>query len=251
MTRKEQEMLSRYEPVCYELLRPGEVRALREATPIAYIPAGSLEWHSFQNPLGTDALKAHAVCCEAALRHGGVVLPPFYQGLVGDHNWGPEEWEGYTLGYNQPDMLENAMLGTARALVLAGWKVLVGVTGHDVEPQRAAMERAITQAVRDTDVQGFAVLEGALQQPEDDLPVSMDHAGAWETSCMMHACPGRVDLDTLRERELSDPEQMKMSGPEGIGGKNPLKYASPELGTQIIEKMGDRIGAKARGLLEG
>ena len=244
-------MLAQYEAVCYEQLRPGQVRAIRQTAPIAYVPAGSLEWHGFQNPLGTDSLKAHAICCEAALRHGGVVLPPFYQGLLGYDNWGPEGWSGYTLSFNEPSTLEAAMLGVARSLVFGGWKVIVGVTGHDVAEQRDAMQRAIEQATADTDATGFALMEGELHEVDEGIPIGMDHAGAWETSCMMYAYPDKVDLDTLRERKLSDTENMKMSGPEGIGGKNPLKYASVELGRKIIERMGDLIGAKARQALEG
>jgi hypothetical protein len=34
-----------------------------------------------------------------------------------------------------------------------------------------------------------------------------------------------------------------------MGGKNPLKYASAELGKKIIERMGDLIGAKAKAML--
>jgi creatinine amidohydrolase len=226
--------MPRYEQVCYELLRPAEIKALREASPIAYIPAGSLEWHSFQNPLGTDAIKAH--------------------GLVGEDNWGPPNWKGYTLGYNQPEVFEAAMLGTARALVAAGWKLIVGVTGHDVESQRAAIERAIKQATDGKNATGFAVMEGSLHTPDEDLPYGMDHAGAWETSCMMYVLPKRVDLETLRQRKLSNEEEMKMTGPEGIGGKNPLKYASVKLGEKIVKRMGELIGRKARktlALLQG
>lgn len=242
-------MVEKYEAVAYEYLRPGQVKALREQRPIAYIVSGSLEWHSFQNPLGTDSLKAHAICCEAALKHGGVVLPPFYQGLLGESNWGPEGWGGYTLSFNQADMFESAVLGIARALVFSEWKVLVGVTGHDVEPQRAAMERAIEAATGGTDATGFAVREGDLHSPDDEIPLSMDHAAAWETSCMMYACPDKVDLDTLRERRLSSDEDFEMSEAEGMGGKNPLKYASAEMGRKIVERMGDLIGAKASSLL--
>jgi len=246
--------MPRYEQVCYELLRPAEIKALREASPIAYIPAGSLEWHSFQNPLGTDAIKAHAICCEAAIKYGGVVLPAFYQGLVGEDNWGPPNWKGYTLGYNQPEVFEAAMLGTAKALVAAGWKLIVGVTGHDVEPQRAAIERAIKQATDGKNADGFAVMECSLHTPDEELPYGGDHAGAWETSCMMYVFPKRVDLETLRQRKLSNEEEMKMTGPEGIGGKNPLKYASVKLGEKIVKRMGELIGRKARktlALLQG
>ncbi|KPK85559.1 MAG: hypothetical protein AMJ81_03345 [Phycisphaerae bacterium SM23_33] len=243
-------MLPKYEAVCYELLRPEQVEALREAAPIAYVPAGSLEWHGLQNPLGTDALKAHAICCEAALGHGGVVLPPFYQGLLGYNNWGPEGWAGFTLSFNEGPTLEAAMLGIARALVFGGWKVIVGVSGHDVAPQRDAMQRAIETATRGTQAVGLALLEGELHSPDEEIPVSMDHAGAWETSCMMYAFPDKVELDALRKRKLCTEDQLKMSGPEGIGGKNPLKYASAELGGKIIERMGELIGRKARQMLE-
>ena len=242
-------MLGRYEPVCYELLRPAQVRALHEKCPIAYVVAGSLEWHGFQNPLGCDSLKAHAICCEAALAHGGVVLPPFYQGLLGTSNWGPEDWGGFTLSFNEDEMLERAMLGIAKALVFSGWKVIVGVTGHDVDPQRDAMQRAIDAATKGTASTGFAMKEGELHEKSNEIPFHMDHAAAWETSCMMYAYPDKVDLDTLRERTLSSDEDFQMSGPEGMGGKNPLKYASADLGKKIIERMGDLIGRKAKGML--
>lgn len=243
-------MQQRHEAVCYEYLRPAQIKARREEAPIAYIVAGSLEWHSFQNPLGTDSLKAHAICCEAALATGGVVLPPFYQGLLGETNWGPEGWAGYTLSFNTGEMFEAAMLGVARALVFGGWKVLVGVTGHDVAEQRDALGRAISRATSDVDgATGFAVMEGEMHVQDEHLPYRMDHAGAWETSCMLYEHPDKVDLDTLRSRTLSADEDLKMSGPEGIGGKNPLKYASAELGQRIITRCADLIGARAREVL--
>ncbi|MDO8682766.1 MAG: creatininase family protein [Armatimonadota bacterium] len=173
-------MLPKYESVCYELLRPEQVKEIKEKCPIAYITVGSLEWHSLQNPLGTDSLKAHAVCCEAALKYGGVVLPPYYQGLTRD--WGPEDWYGYTLSILGTDEFEAMMLKVAQALVQAGWKVIVGVTGHDVGRQRDAMARAIDAATRETDAVGFALMEGELHEVNDEIPFAMDHAAAWETS---------------------------------------------------------------------
>jgi len=242
-------MLAKYAAVCYEHLRPEQVKAIRERAPIAYIVAGSLEWHSFQNPLGTDSLKAHAICCEAALKYGGVVLPPFYQGLLGDTNWGPEGWGGYTLSFNELEMFQSAMLGVATALVYGGWRVLVGVTGHDVQEQRDAMARAIAQATKGRDAVGFALMEGEMHVPDDQIPLRMDHAGAWETSCMLYAYPQDTDLGALRSRKLSSDEDFEMSGPEGIGGKNPLKYAAVEMGKRIVERMGDSIGSRAAAML--
>jgi creatinine amidohydrolase len=243
-------MLARYEPVRYELLRPDQVRQIRDKCPIAYIVAGSLEWHSFHNPLGCDALKAHGICCEAALRYGGVVLPPFYQGMVGVDNWGPDGWRGYTQAFNEDTMFQSAMRGIVRALVYGGWKVIVGVTGHDDPGQRDAMQRAIDELTKGTDVTGFAMMEGDLHHGTDDIPYTMDHAGAWETSCMMYLCPDKVNLDELMSRGLCTTDMIEMSGPEGIGGWNPLRFASPELGKRIVETMADLIGSKASSFLK-
>ena len=158
-------MLDKYESVCYELLRPEQVRDAREKCPVIYIPAGSLEWHGVQNPLGTDALKAHAICCEAALKFGGLVLPPFYQGMVGNSNWGPEGWVGYTLGLNEREMFDQAMLGICNALVFSKWRVIVGVTGHDVDPQVESMQQAIDKATDGKTSSGFALSATRADDP--------------------------------------------------------------------------------------
>ena len=72
---------------------------------------------------------------------------------------------------------------------------------------------------------------------------------------MMSAHSDRVDLAELKEQmaagNRADVETMQMKEPEGIGGWNPLKYASAELGQQIIEFCGGRIGEKAIDVLEG
>ncbi len=87
-------------------------------------------WTSVQNPLDTDCLQAHAICCEAAIKYGGIVLPPFYQGLLGEDNWVSAGWAGHTLSFNTEEVFEAAILGIAWALIFGKWKVLLGVTGH-------------------------------------------------------------------------------------------------------------------------
>jgi creatinine amidohydrolase/Fe(II)-dependent formamide hydrolase-like protein len=83
----------------------------------------------------------------------------------------------------------------------------------------------------------------------------MDHAGAWETSVMLYAHGDRVCLDELRaQTEASGRagvETMQMKEPEGIGGWNPLKYASAQLGQEIVSFCAGRIGQKARDVLAG
>ncbi|MCD9024100.1 creatininase family protein [Cohnella silvisoli] len=238
-------MMKSYEKVSYEFLRPQQVKEIRAQCPIAYITAGAMEWHGLHNPLGVDGFKAHAVCTEAALLHGGVVLPPFYQGLLGFVNWGPKDWEGYTLSFNEEEMFEAAMTGIAKALVYSGWKVIVGVTGHNVEQQRDIMQRAIESATDGQTSTGFAIFEGAYHTPSTEIPFQMDHAGAWETSCMMYTNPDLVDLDALRGSADLESDDLDMMGSDGIGGKNPFKYASAELGKKIVMSTADSIGRKA------
>lgn len=248
-------MDKKYDKVRYELLRPGEIKAAREKCPVVYIPAGSLEWHGVQNPVGTDALKAHVICCEAALEFGGLVLPPCFLGIMGEgRGWGPEGWSGFTVNANTYERMSEAIYHVAVSLIANEWNVLIGVTGHDVEIQRDAMHDGIQRAVRNTDAKGFAVTEGENWEGGPEMKYSMDHAGAWETSCMIHAHPDRVSLDELRDHMAggrADTDRMQMKEAEGIGGWNPLKYASADLGKDIIGFCAGRIGRKAMQVLSG
>jgi creatinine amidohydrolase len=246
----------KYGSVQYELLRPAEVKALREKCPVVYIPVGSLEWHGVQNPLGTDGLKAHAICCEAALRYGGVVLPTLYLGILGDsRGWGPEGWSGYTITAHDQASMEETIYRVARGLVADDWKVLVGVTGHDVQPQRDAIHAGIQRACEGSEARGFGVMEGENWHGGASMQYRMDHAGAWETSAMLYAHGERVCLDELRRQMeasgRSEVETMQMKEAEGIGGWNPLTYASAELGQAIVAFCAERIGKKAIAVLEG
>ncbi len=65
----------------YETLLPREFDAILEATPVAYLPWGALEWHGYHMALGNDGLKAHGILQQVADRTGGVVLPPVWCGF--------------------------------------------------------------------------------------------------------------------------------------------------------------------------
>ena len=61
-----------------EHLRPAEVLSELKRCPIAYLPAGPVEWHNPANPLGTDGFIARKTAIEAAQRTGGVVYPTLF-----------------------------------------------------------------------------------------------------------------------------------------------------------------------------
>jgi hypothetical protein len=156
-------------------------------------------------------------------------------------------WENYTLGQCDIESIGGLYRCVMRGLVVAGYLVLVGVTGHDTHPQRDALESAIGEVTRGTGAAGFAVMEGELQPEGDDLGCRMDHAAAWETSVMMYAYGETVDLDQLRWCGHIVPEAVdSMPGPLGIKGLSPLQHASAELGQRIVVRMGRLIGDKAR-----
>jgi hypothetical protein len=151
--------------------------------------------------------------------------------------------------------MEETIYRVSRGLVADDWKVLVGVTGHDVAQQRDAIHDGIQRACAGSDAKGLGVMEGENWHGGASMQYSMDHAGAWETSAMLFAHPERVCLEELRGQMGAsgrlDVDRMQMKEPEGIGGWNPLKYASAELGRRIVEFCAERIGKRAIDVLEG
>jgi creatinine amidohydrolase/Fe(II)-dependent formamide hydrolase-like protein len=88
-------------------------------------------------------------------------------------------------------------------------------------------------------------MEGDLYDLTDD---TMDHAGHWETSLMMHLRPELVDIKRIKDEDLESEEGQKRAG---IFGRDPRIYASPEFGEKIANQIAERIGHKANELLAG
>ncbi len=71
---------ARDEEIRYHMCRPDQVRARRDACPVAYIPIGTLEWHGLHNPFGADTLQAEGLAALCARKGGGLVFPSLYYG---------------------------------------------------------------------------------------------------------------------------------------------------------------------------
>jgi len=209
-----------------QFLRPGQMeKALREF-PVVYVPFGLIEWHGRHLPLGNDALKAHAILVKTAERFGGVVYPPVYF-----HDGFPQE------------SLVPVLTALFQRLKKTGARVILGVSGHNVEGQIDMVNKALAPVVEDKTVAGMGLWEITLSRgPESGT----DHAAKWETSNMMFLYPGLVDISTLGDGPLAP----NMKPPDGIGGQDPRKYASAEVGRRNIELASQAIGKKAKELLE-
>ncbi|NUM68336.1 creatininase family protein [candidate division KSB1 bacterium] len=110
----------------YEQLRPAQIAAIRARTPIAYLPWGALEWHSYHAPIGLDGIKAHGLCEALAKETGGVVLPAVY---VGTDTIKPYKGFHHTIEHNA-ETVTKLCLEFLQQLADEDFKVIVLVTGH-------------------------------------------------------------------------------------------------------------------------
>jgi creatinine amidohydrolase len=209
-----------------QFMRPGQLEAAGRKFPVAYVPFGCIEWHGRHLPLGTDALKAHGILVKCAEKFGGVVYPPVY----------------FHSGFNR-DHLVPVITDLFKRLKSSGFRVIIGVSGHNVQQQIDMINKALEPVVADGSVRGIGLWEITLSRgPESNT----DHAAKWETSDMMFFYPGLVDLSELG----SGPLAPNMKHPDGIGGLDPRKHASSKVGQRNVDLAAEAIGKKAVELLE-
>ena len=209
-----------------QFMRPGQLEKALRDFPVAYVPFGLIEWHGKHLPLGNDALKAHAILVKTAEQFGGVVYPPVYF-----HAGFPRE-------YLAPVITE-----LFQRLKKTGFRVILGVSGHNIREQIDMINKALAPVVADKTAAGVGLWEITLSASAES---STDHAAKWETSNMMFFYPDLVDLSTLGDGPLAP----NMKPPDGIGGLDPRKHASAAAGRRNVELASQAIGRKARELLQ-
>ena len=204
----------------YAMLRPGQIEAIREYAPIAYIPWGALEWHSYQNPIGLDGLKAEGLCAALAEATGGIVLPPVY---VGTDTIKPFKGFKHTLDH-RAETVRSLCRELLEQLADEDFRVIVLVTGH--------YGRAHVEVIKET-ASAFAndFPEVRVRALADWEPVEgkfePNHAARGETSYQMYFYPETVDLNQLpenRETTLDD---------DGVMGEDPRR-SDGEFGRQQL-----------------
>ena len=123
-----------------------------------------------------------------------------------------------------------------------GFRVIIGVSGHNVQGMIDMIDAALAPVLSDGTVAGMGMWEITLSQGPDS---STDHAAKWETSDMMFFHPDRVDIAALGDGPLN----LDMKAPSGIGGLDPREHASAEVGAKCVDLASDSIGLKAHELL--
>jgi creatinine amidohydrolase len=225
--KKAENLTSELSPsVQMQFMRPGQLEAAARKFPVVYVPFGLIEWHGKHLPLGNDALKAHAILVKTAEQFVGVVYPPVYF------------HEGFDRKAIVPVFTE-----LFERLKRTGFRVIIGVSGHNVQGQIDMINQALEPVVADGTVAGVGLWEITLSRGKES---GTDHAAKWETSNMMFFYPDLVDMSELGTGPLAP----NMKPPDGIGGLDPRVHASAEVGRRNVELAAEAIGKKARQLLE-
>ena len=120
--------------------------------------------------------------------------------------------------------------------------MILGVSGHNVQGQIDMINKALASVVADGTATGVGLWEITLSQGAES---NTDHAAKWETSNMMFLYPDLVDMSALGDGPLAP----NMRPPDGIGGLDPRRHASAEVGRRNVELAAQAIARKARELL--
>lgn len=229
--------------VLYEEMVPREFRKSIAEAPIAYLPLGTLEWHSEHLPLGSDGLQSKKFFEILAQEAGGIVLPMYFLGpdmskmVDGKRLIGSDYYLADELGFTEqqldgsaywvPDTLFYAMVdATLSQLKRAGFKIVV-YHGHG--PSGGFVQKRAEEWEKKYDIKMFNCW--------DDSPpgygIMTDHAAMNETSLVMAMYPELVHMEYL-------PTDMS-EWPLAVNGRDPRKFASPEVGNEIIEYQKKRM----------
>lgn len=219
--------------VLYEEMIPEEFAACIQKVPVAYLPLGTLEWHSFHLPLGADGIQSQGVFKIIAERVGGIVLPMLFLGPDSETEKDGHMYYGMD-GYSFEEGCEQQLAGSAyhikedlfaqiletiiANLVRAGFKMIIahghGPSTHLFEDNRYYFEEKygiVTATLWELGVKG-------------DDGIQTDHAATNETILTMALRPELVDLDKLP----------KESTPVSVWGPDPREFATKAYGEKVI-----------------
>jgi creatinine amidohydrolase len=246
-------------PVLFHEMRPADIRAAREACPVAFLPMGVLEWHGVHNPVGLDCVKATAMAEQFARNIGGVAMPPVWWGdhravlaeLVfdaktsGDFDHRPGIMEGHGLdaaafeadaqrseSEGGWELFEQVLRHTMFEITTLGFRAVVTISGHyPLATPAYNVSQKFNKLGRGTMIPiiGYDLVEDQF---------TGDHAAKWETSLLMHLRPELVDLSLLDP----DPENK----PIGVLGEDPRTLpghegASAEYGRRGMDAMTEAL----------
>lgn len=224
-------------PVRWSDLRPDDFLRRQRECPVVYLPLGLCEPHGHVAAFGLDTMKADYYCEQAASRFGGIVAPtqgyhihecgfhrPWLDEVVGDSN--------PLLAGMPPQVVAYHFLYQLRAFANAGFRAVIGVSGHS-----GGSQNDLRRVAREfTSLSGIPVV---VKTDPEWGGYTGDHAGAYEISQLMAIHPEAVDLSLLgRMHEKGSGGRMALGedAGESTAGKG------REINETIIAAIGREVG---------
>ena len=246
------------EKMRYEEMLPHEIVKRRKKFPAAFIGLGGLEWHGEHLGVGNDALKAEKLCELAAARSGGFAFPTLWYGdprtiglMEANHDENGKmkgkmkfKKRKFTETYfektpeQQIAFYQELLYHVLVQMNTLEMKSVCLLCGH--YPMRDWASPTVDRFnsnFRDTKV--FAGIE--FHYPGKTKHVGGDHAAKWETSYLWYLRPDCVDMSVYLERK----EEPLI----GVGGVDPRKEASVEVGRKGCDLVVEGMVRKARELI--
>jgi PhoPQ-activated pathogenicity-related protein/creatinine amidohydrolase/Fe(II)-dependent formamide hydrolase-like protein len=235
------------EKVLYAELTPQEFRERIAATPIAYLPLGTLEWHGEHLPIGSDGLQSYGFFIELAREVGGIVLPMLFLGpdrmaeVDGKELYGMDLCRGMSEEKKYPDQqlagsaywipeetFRAIIEGTLKQLSRAGFKIVVG---HGHGPSTGFFNKHKKEWKEKFGLETFTCW--GSEYDGQGLGIQVDHAAMNETSLVMALRPKLVQMKRL--------PKVEEGWPVGVGGKDPRVHASAKVGRKAIRLQKERM----------
>ncbi|HUW32030.1 MAG TPA: creatininase family protein [Planctomycetota bacterium] len=207
--------------VRWERMFPDELERAFAECPLVYFAYGLCEPHGPQNAIGLDALKAHAIACEAARAFGGIVAPPDFwhvHELGGYAIWG-REWIGDVprkwLTALPPWQHFKNVCYQVRAADAIGFHAAILITGH-YGPNWEDL-RLLTQLIQPSvGCRLYDLPDYEANKPgfANDNRSGGDHAGKVETSLLWATMPECVDVSRIPPDPAAHPWAMGLNAHE-------------------------------------
>lgn len=223
----------------YENMIPSQIEEILEATPIAYLPWGALEYHSYHNPVGLDGIKAYNLCIDLAMELGGLVIPTVYQAANLIKSYPGVDFKKHSIEFSE-GLIRLTCQEYFQQLVETGFKVVVCLIGHAGEPHIDILKEVANEYnKKHPDCRFWAFAE--FDVLPDDLLVA-NHSALGETALQLHYAPETVHQDLLpQEREITLVK-------DGIAGQDP-RLASAERGALLAKTVVANASEKIKAML--
>ncbi|MBD3290472.1 hypothetical protein GF337_16835 [candidate division KSB1 bacterium] len=217
--------------VQYEVMFGREANEAIHSFPVGYLPIGCLERHGDHLPMGTDALRAHKICCLVAQALGGVVFPPHH--YAGIHKMTRGQLEKYTAEWGNiytDKSARDSLVDIINQIALMNIRVLILYSGH-YPPCQVQMMREISEK--------FSIHATLSVIPFcESMIIQGDHAGICETSFMLYLEPELVRMDHIKQKNYLDHGWQQHNSPEKASsekGANDLRQILDYLKREILK----------------